>query len=41
MLDALRRGVANLFIKLLLGLLVIAFALWGIGEYLRPGGTQS
>jgi peptidyl-prolyl cis-trans isomerase D len=41
MLDAMRRGVANLFAKLLLGLLLIAFALWGIGDYLGRGGGQT
>jgi len=40
MLDAMRRGVANLFAKVLLGLLVIAFALWGIGDYLGRGPSQ-
>jgi len=33
MLDAMRRGVANILAKFLLGLLVIAFAYWGIGNY--------
>jgi peptidyl-prolyl cis-trans isomerase D len=33
MLDAMRRGVANILAKILLGLLVIAFAYWGIGSY--------
>jgi peptidyl-prolyl cis-trans isomerase D len=32
MLNQMRRGVTNLFTKLLLGLLVIAFAVWGIGD---------
>ncbi len=41
MLDAMRRGVANLFAKVLLGLLVVAFALWGIGDYLGRGPSQS
>jgi peptidyl-prolyl cis-trans isomerase D len=40
MLDAMRRGVANVFAKLLLGLLVLAFALWGIGDYLGRRATQ-
>jgi peptidyl-prolyl cis-trans isomerase D len=41
MLDAMRRGVANILAKILLGLLVIAFAFWGIGNYdvlRRPQG---
>jgi peptidyl-prolyl cis-trans isomerase D len=41
MLDAMRRGVANLFVKLLLGLLIISFALWGIGDYVIRGPSQS
>lgn len=32
MLNQMRRGVTNIFTKLLLGLLVIAFAVWGIGD---------
>jgi peptidyl-prolyl cis-trans isomerase D len=40
MLDAMRRGVANLLVKLLLGLLIIAFAFWGIGDYLVRGPQQ-
>jgi peptidyl-prolyl cis-trans isomerase D len=35
MLDAMRRGVTNLFTKLLLALLVVAFAIWGIGDVIR------
>lgn len=41
MLDAMRRGVANLFAKLLLGLLVIAFGIWGIGDYIVRGLQQT
>jgi len=40
MLDAMRRGVANLFTKLLLGVLIIAFAVWGIGDYIVRGPAQ-
>jgi peptidyl-prolyl cis-trans isomerase D len=40
MLDAMRRGVANLLAKVLLGLLIIAFAVWGIGDYLVRGPQQ-
>jgi peptidyl-prolyl cis-trans isomerase D len=40
MLDAMRRGVASLFSKLLLGLLIIAFAVWGIGDYIARGPQQ-
>jgi peptidyl-prolyl cis-trans isomerase D len=43
MLDALRRGVANLFVKILLGLLLISFVLlFGLsGDYLTRGPTAS
>jgi peptidyl-prolyl cis-trans isomerase D len=37
MLDAMRRGVANILAKILLGLLIVAFAVWGIGDYLVRG----
>ena len=37
MLDAMRRGVANILAKILLGLLIIAFALWGVGDYITRG----
>jgi peptidyl-prolyl cis-trans isomerase D len=40
MLDAMRRGVANLFVKLLLGLLVVAFAVWGVSDYIVRGPAQ-
>lgn len=32
MLDQMRRGVSNIFTKLLLALLIVAFAVWGIGD---------
>ncbi len=32
MLNQMRKGVTNIFTKLLLGLLVLAFAVWGIGD---------
>jgi peptidyl-prolyl cis-trans isomerase D len=38
MLDALRRGVANFVAKILLGLLVIAFAIWGVADVFRGYG---
>jgi peptidyl-prolyl cis-trans isomerase D len=41
MLDAMRRGVANLFTKILLGLLIVAFAIWGIGDYIVRGPSNS
>jgi peptidyl-prolyl cis-trans isomerase D len=40
MLDAMRRGVANLLAKVLLGLLILAFAIWGIGDYIVRGPQQ-
>jgi peptidyl-prolyl cis-trans isomerase D len=41
MLDAMRRGVANVFTKILLGLLIVAFAIWGIGDYIVRGPSNS
>ena len=41
MLDAMRRGVANLLAKILLGLLIVAFAVWGIGDYVVRRPAQS
>src|SRR5262245_23525527 len=38
MLDSLRRGALNWFAKGLLGLLVLAFAVWGIGDVIRNVG---
>lgn len=35
MLDSMRRGVSNIFTKFLLALLVVAFAVWGIGDVVR------
>jgi peptidyl-prolyl cis-trans isomerase D len=35
MLDQMRRGVTNIFTKLLLALLIVAFAVWGIGDVVR------
>ncbi len=39
MLDALRRGAVNWLAKILLGLLVIAFAIWGVADVFRGYGT--
>jgi peptidyl-prolyl cis-trans isomerase D len=39
MLDALRRGAVNWLAKILLGLLVIAFAVWGVADVFRGYGT--
>ncbi len=35
MLDALRRGTGSILVKGLLGLLVISFAVWGVGDIFR------
>ena len=37
MLDAMRRGAVNWLAKGLLGLLIIAFAVWGVGDYVAQG----
>ena len=41
MLDAMRRGVANILAKILLGLLIVAFAIWGIGDYVVRVGRST
>jgi peptidyl-prolyl cis-trans isomerase D len=41
MLDAMRRGALNWFAKGLLALLVVAFAIWGVGDVIRRVGTSS
>ena len=38
MLDAMRRGAVNWVAKGLLGLLIVAFAVWGIGRRLSQVG---
>ena len=38
MLEALRRGVKGIFIKILLGLLIVAFAVWGVADVFRGYG---
>ena len=38
MLDAMRRGAVNWFAKGLLALLVVAFAVWGVGDVVRNVG---
>ena len=38
MLDSMRRGVTNIFTKFLLALLIVAFAIWGIGDVVRRSG---
>lgn len=34
----MRRGVSNIFTKFLLALLIVAFAIWGIGDVVRRSG---
>ena len=38
MLDAMRRGALNWLAKVLLGLLIVAFALWGVADVFRNYG---
>ena len=38
MLDAMRRGAVNWLAKILLGLLVVAFAVWGVADVFRGYG---
>lgn len=38
MLDAMRRGAVNWLAKVLLGLLIIAFAMWGVADVFRGYG---
>ncbi|WP_075214685.1 SurA N-terminal domain-containing protein [Mongoliimonas terrestris] len=41
MLDALRRGATTWVAKILLGLLVLSFAIWGIADVFRGGQTRA
>ncbi len=41
MLDALRRGAKTWVAKILLGLLVLSFAIWGVADVVRWGGTPT
>ena len=41
MLDVLRRGASSLVAKILFGILVASFAIWGIGDIFRGAGKQS
>ena len=38
MLDSMRRGITNIFTKFLLALLIVAFAVWGVGDVVRRSG---
>lgn len=41
MLDAMRRGAVNWLAKILLGLLIIAFAVWGVADVFRGYGRST
>ena len=41
MLDAMRRGVANILVKILLGVLIVAFAFWGVPEFFNRNPFKS
>jgi len=41
MLDTLRKGASSLVAKILFAILVISFAIWGIGDIFRGPGRQS
>jgi peptidyl-prolyl cis-trans isomerase D len=41
MLDTLRKGASSLVAKILFAILVISFAIWGIGDIFRGAGHQS
>ncbi len=40
MLDIIRNLVASVFGKILLGIMVLSFALWGVGDLLNSGNSQ-
>lgn len=41
MLGAIRKGVSSIFMIVLMGLLIISFAIWGIGDVFRFGGGNA
>ena len=41
MLEAIRKRTASIFVKGLLGLLVVSFAIWGIGDVFSPGSRTT
>lgn len=41
MLDSLRRGAVSWLAKGLLGLLIVAFAVWGVGDSIRGAGSST
>ena len=40
MLDIVRNLVSSIFGKILLGIMVLSFALWGVGDILTSGNSQ-
>ena len=40
MLDIVRNLVSSLFGKILLGLMILSFALWGMGDILSSGNSR-
>ena len=40
MLDIVRNSVSSIFGKILLGIMVLSFALWGVGDILTSGNSQ-
>ncbi|MEL6482509.1 MAG: SurA N-terminal domain-containing protein, partial [Pseudomonadota bacterium] len=41
MLEFIRRGVKSIFAKILLGVLVLSFAVWGIGDIFTFSGATA
>lgn len=41
MLSTLRGKVGNFILKCFLGLIILSFAVWGIGDFLQPSGNQT
>jgi peptidyl-prolyl cis-trans isomerase D len=41
MLNTLRNSAGSWVVKILLGLLIVSFAIWGIGDIFRGGGSQT
>ena len=40
MSDTIGKKLTNIFVKILLGLLIVSFGIWGIGDYISPGPTN-
>ncbi|PIR37394.1 MAG: hypothetical protein COV35_09890 [Alphaproteobacteria bacterium CG11_big_fil_rev_8_21_14_0_20_39_49] len=41
MLEAMRKGSQNIFVKLLLGILALSFVVWGVGDVFRGGSSTT